>query len=146
MIHCLQLEDVYSRSSVLNKWYKKIRIDGFSEGSVLVDYLVELNDLGRQVDTLEIKKLFHDSLEDAATATVMPKVSAITNREPKASSIDNESEQSSLEGKLSFGNFVVDPKYTDFISKLIRICLLFFIKPYYYCSPAQASVSYCGLR
>jgi hypothetical protein len=90
---------------MLNKWYKKIRIDGFSEGSVLVDYLVELNDLGRQIDTLEIKKLFHDSLDDALA-------SPASNREAKSLN-----ETGKFEGKLSLGQFIVDPKYTDFIGE-----------------------------
>ncbi|XP_008198760.1 mucin-2 [Tribolium castaneum] len=90
-----QLEDVFGRSNVLNKWYRKIRIDGFSEGSVLVDYLVELNDLGRKIDTQEIKKLFHDSLDDGAT-----------NREGKSL---NET------SKMALGKFTVDPKFTDFV-------------------------------
>ncbi|XP_044262202.1 mucin-5AC [Tribolium madens] len=90
-----QLEDVFGRSNVLNKWYRKIRIDGFSEGSVLVDYLVELNDLGRKIDTQEIKKLFHDSLDDSSS-----------NREGKSL---NETM------KMTLGKFTVDPKFTDFV-------------------------------
>lgn len=76
-----------------------------SEGSVLVDYLVELNDLGRQIDTVEIKKLFHESLDDALLNSVS------SNREGKSLN------ETKLEGKLSLGNFVVDPKYTDFVGK-----------------------------
>ncbi|XP_074038860.1 uncharacterized protein isoform X2 [Leptinotarsa decemlineata] len=99
-----QLDYVYSSSPLLNKWYKKIRIDGFSEGSVLVDYLVELNDLGRRIDTQEMKKLFHESLDDAMLSLVG------SNREGKSL---NESWKS--EGKLPLGNFIVDPEYTDFL-------------------------------
>ncbi|KAG5896150.1 hypothetical protein JTB14_015853 [Gonioctena quinquepunctata] len=99
-----QLDYVYSTSSLLNKWYKKIRIDGFSEGSVLVDYLVELNDLGRRIDTQEMKKLFHESLDDPLLSL------AVSNREGKSL---NESWKT--EGKLALGNFIVDPKYTDFL-------------------------------
>jgi hypothetical protein len=60
--------------------------------SVLVDYFVELTDVGRRVDTQEIKQLFHSSL-----------------------SADPESVVSS---GLQLGSFVVDPKFTDFIGKL----------------------------
>lgn len=77
----------------------------FSEGSVLVDYLIELNNISKQVDTRELKTLFHSALEDAFTKT---------NREPKASDL---SKQHDMEGKLTLGNFVVDPKYTDFVGK-----------------------------
>jgi hypothetical protein len=62
-------------------------------GNVLVDYFVELTDLGRIVDTQEMKRLFHSSL----TAT-----------EP----------DSVVSSRLQLGSFVVDPKYTDFIGKL----------------------------
>lgn len=71
----------------------------------MVDYLVELNDIGRQIDTLEIKRLFHESLEDALTKS--------SNREAKSNDISGER----LEGKFNLGGFVVDPKYTDFVGK-----------------------------
>lgn len=77
----------------------------FSEGSVLVDYLIELNDVGRQIDTLEIKKLFHESLDNAITDA--------SNREAK--STDFNKTQIRSEGKLNLGNFIVDPIYTEFI-------------------------------
>lgn len=70
-----------------------------------MDYLVELNDLGRSIDTQEVKRLFHDSL-DSALSKPAP------SREGKSLN-----ESAKLEGKLSLGNFIVDPKYTDFIGK-----------------------------
>lgn len=91
----------------------------FSEGSVLVDYLVELNDVARQVDTQEIKKLFHESLDDALLTF------GSSNRAGKALN------ETKLEGKLSLGNFVVDPDYTDFLGKYREIhliaCFYFFL-------------------
>lgn len=111
-----QLEDAFSKSDVLNKWYKKIRIDGFSEGSVLVDYLIELSDIGRQVNTVEIKKLFHESLSDTV----------VSNREPKSSDLGDSDEN--MDGKLSLGTFVVDPKYTDFIGNFNKIVLCLIIR------------------
>lgn len=95
-----ELESIYSSSPVLKQWYRKIRIDGFSEGSVLVDYLVELNEIGRQVDTQEIKRLFHQSLMDSS-----PK-----NREPKSLN-----QSAVAEARIALGQFEVDPKYTDFV-------------------------------
>lgn len=68
-----------------------------------MDYLVELNDLGRHVNTVEVKKLFHESLSEAI----------ISNREAKALN-----ETLKAEEKLNLGRFTVDPKYTDFIGKL----------------------------
>jgi hypothetical protein len=62
-------------------------------GNVLVDYFVELTDLGRHVDTQEIKRLFHSSLTAADS-------------------------DAAVSSRLQLGSFVVDPKYTDFIGKL----------------------------
>ncbi|KAF7278995.1 hypothetical protein GWI33_007722 [Rhynchophorus ferrugineus] len=95
-----ELEHIYSSSPVLRQWYRKIRIDGFSEGSVLVDYLVELNDVGRRIDTQEIKRLFHESLMESS-----PK-----NREPKSLN-----ESGDMANKASLGQFEVDTKFTDFV-------------------------------
>ncbi|KAF5289821.1 hypothetical protein FQA39_LY14976 [Lamprigera yunnana] len=100
-----QLEEVYSKSEVLSKWYKKIRIDGFSEGSVLVDYLVELNNVSSQINTKELKGLFHDALEEALAKNA-------NNREAKSSDLRTPVGGS---GNLALGNFMVDPTYTDFV-------------------------------
>jgi hypothetical protein len=61
--------------------------------SVLVDYFVELTDIGHRVDTQEIKQLFHSSL------SADPADSVVSSR-------------------LQLGSFMVDPKFTDFIGKL----------------------------
>ncbi|CAG9765034.1 unnamed protein product [Ceutorhynchus assimilis] len=90
-----ELENIYNGSPKLQKWYTKIRIDGFSEGSVLVDYLVEFNEIGQKVDTQEIKRLFHESL-------------GISTREGKSL---NETKAE----RLTLGKFEVDPEYTDFV-------------------------------
>lgn len=74
---------------------------------MLVDYFIELNEVGRQVDTLEIKRLFHESLEESFTEN---------SRAAKSTGFD----RNKTEGKLTLGNFVVDPKYTEFIGKLQR--------------------------
>jgi len=64
---------------------------GVGVGSVLVDYFVELTDVGRRVDTQEMKRLFHNSL----------------SADPDA-----------VSSRLQLGSFLVDPKSTDFIGKL----------------------------
>lgn len=64
---------------------------GKGVGSVLVDYFVELTDVGRRVDTQEMKRLFHSSL----------------SADPDA-----------ISSRLQLGSFLVDPKSTDFIGKL----------------------------
>lgn len=96
-----QLETTYRRSDSLGKWFRKIRIDSFSDGasvnvadagkgvgSVLVDYFVELTDVGRRVDTQDMKRLFHNSLSE----------------DPDV-----------VSSRLQLGRFLVDPKSTDFI-------------------------------
>ena len=64
---------------------------GKGVGSVLVDYFVELTDVGRRVDTQDMKRLFHNSLSE----------------DPDV-----------VSSRLQFGRFLVDPKSTDFIGKL----------------------------
>jgi len=65
---------------------------GKGAGSVLVDYFVELTDVGRRVDTQEMKRLFHNSL----------------SADPDA-----------VSSRLQLGSYLVDPKSTDFIGKLM---------------------------
>nr|XP_018903121.1 PREDICTED: mucin-5AC isoform X1 [Bemisia tabaci] len=90
-----QLEILYSTSEELSRWYKKITIDAFSEGSVLVDYFVELNELGRSVNTADLKRLFHNSLL----------------KSPSNSNLKDTSQNEPLQ----MGNFMVDPKHIDFV-------------------------------
>lgn len=83
-----------------------MRIDGFSKGSVLVDYLVELNELGRRINTMEIKNGFHDTL-----------MVDLKGREGKSLN-----ESAKVEGNLNLGSFIIDPKYTDFIGERVVFC------------------------
>ncbi|KAI5741307.1 hypothetical protein M8J76_012342 [Diaphorina citri] len=96
-----QLDTIYSSSSSLNRWYKKIRIDAFSPGSVLVDYFVELSELGRTVSTADMKRLFHESLLQSTVNS-----EALTSQPAS---------QQSDYSKLKLGTFDVDPKFTDFV-------------------------------
>lgn len=75
---------------------------------MLVDYWVELNNVTREVNTRELKSLFHQALESALKSS--------SNREAKASDLN---EEQNIENKLTLGNFVVDPMYTDFVGKYI---------------------------
>ncbi|KAL1116310.1 hypothetical protein AAG570_005805, partial [Ranatra chinensis] len=100
-----QLEAIYSSSDSLSRWYKKIRIDAFQEGSVIVDYFVELSELGRSVSTADLRRLFHESVRRYALAT-----------EPLAlAAHDRAAIASENATRLKLGKFYVDPKYTDFI-------------------------------
>ncbi|CAH0558659.1 unnamed protein product [Brassicogethes aeneus] len=92
-----QLEDIFRKSAKLNKWLKKIRIDGFSKGSVLVDYFVELKNLDEKINTAQIKNLFYQSL--------------------KQDSINSEKflDDDDFEETLGLGKFVLDSNYTDFV-------------------------------
>lgn len=86
---------VFLKSAILRKWYKNIRIDAFSQGSILVDYFVELQDLSQKINTQELKVLFHDSL--------------------RAYNAHRWNETKINKGPVRLGNFVIDPKSTDFV-------------------------------
>ncbi|XP_012137709.2 uncharacterized protein LOC100880187 [Megachile rotundata] len=89
-----EMNFIFSKSAVLAKWYKKIRIDSFSEGSILVDYFIELSDLEQKVNTQELKVIFHDSLRTYNT---------------------NRWNETKTKGSIKLGSFSIDPKYTDFV-------------------------------
>ncbi|XP_059049232.1 mucin-2 [Achroia grisella] len=125
-----ELNSVYSKSDYLKKWYKNIRIDGFSPGSVLVDYFIELNDVDERVDTLDLKKMFHKSLHDAKAGSVVEEVTVQPKEEfdsdmmlgdqPEEERMrkSNEKMTKTIDksaGKLEIGKFVMDPAYTEFI-------------------------------
>ncbi|XP_076169492.1 uncharacterized protein LOC143147786 [Ptiloglossa arizonensis] len=89
-----EMNFIFSKSSVLTKWYKKIRIDSFSEGSILVDYFIELTNLEQMVNTQELKVIFHDSLRTYNA---------------------NRWNDTKTKGPIKLGTFMIDPKYTDFV-------------------------------
>ncbi|XP_076666269.1 uncharacterized protein LOC143367885 isoform X2 [Andrena cerasifolii] len=89
-----EMNFIFSKSSVLAKWYKKIRIDSFSEGSILVDYFVELDNLEQNVNTQELKVIFHDALRTYNT---------------------NRWNDTNTKSSIKLGSFAIDPKYTDFV-------------------------------
>lgn len=99
-----ELNDVFIKSDKLRRWYKTIRIDSFSKGSVLVDYFVELNDIPDAVNTLQIRQLFHEALTPAP--------------EPYADGTEQGGQGSAVphvKETFLLGKFVVDPVSTDFI-------------------------------
>ncbi|KAK0167859.1 hypothetical protein PV327_001714 [Microctonus hyperodae] len=85
---------VFLKSAILRKWYKNVRIDAFSQGSILVDYFIELQELTQKVNTQELKVLFHDSLR-AYNA--------------------HRWNETKVKGPMRLGEFVIDPKSTDFV-------------------------------
>ncbi|XP_046432885.1 flocculation protein FLO11 [Neodiprion fabricii] len=89
-----EIDLAFTKSNTLRKWYKKIRIDAFSQGSILVDYFVELSEIGTKINTQELKTIFHDALN------------------VHASNNDNSSESDNL---LVLGEFTIDPASTDFV-------------------------------
>ncbi|XP_017049607.1 flocculation protein FLO11 [Drosophila ficusphila] len=105
-----QLNEVYSGAPQLNKWYKKVRIDSFSKGSVLVDYYVELANITEDVDTLEIKQLFHDALTKPATL-VLPDKDA---QENETDSVSGPQEEQLVTASYQMGKYIIDPVATDF--------------------------------
>lgn len=129
-----QLNSVYSKSDNLKKWFKGVRIDGFTKGSVLVDYFIELNNVEEKIDTLDLKKMFHESLHAAKPGSVVEKIEDLSNEntkedfDPDAMLGDqpieermkksNEKMTKTIDksaGKLEIGKFVMDPAYTEFI-------------------------------
>ncbi|CAK1548293.1 unnamed protein product [Leptosia nina] len=123
-----ELNSVYSKSDLLSKWYKGIRIDGFSQGSVLVDYFIELNNIEEKVDTVQLKRIFHKSLHEAKTGSVMEAEVPEPEFDPDSMQGDQPDEDrlgksdkkmtktiDKSAGKLEIGKFVMDPAYTEFI-------------------------------
>lgn len=110
-----QLNDVYSKAERLKKWYKKIRIDSFSQGSVLVDYFVELADVSRDINTQEIKQMFHSALTEVPMTVVPLKnnASAASNIDPNLSEFTDNVKSS--RSNYLMGDFILDPLATDFI-------------------------------
>lgn len=129
----LQLNSVYSKSDYLKKWYKGIRIDGFTKGSVLVDYFIELNDVAERVDTLDLKKMFHKSLHEAKPGSVIEEITEAPSEDefdpdvmlgdqPEQDRMKKSNEKMTKTidksaGKLEMGKFIMDPAYTEFIGK-----------------------------
>ncbi|XP_044004210.1 rho GTPase-activating protein gacF [Aphidius gifuensis] len=89
-----ELHLVFIKSAILRKWYKNIRIDAFSPGSILVDYFIELQDLSQRINTQELRVLFHDSLRI---------YNAYRWNETK------------IKGQTRLGNYIIDQKSTDFV-------------------------------
>ncbi|XP_052747448.1 mucin-5AC [Bicyclus anynana] len=122
-----ELNSVYSKSDLLSKWFKGVRIDGFSQGSVLVDYFIELNNVQDKIDTLQLKKIFHKSLSDAKAGsmeedeeldTFDPDVMLGDQPDEDRMKKSNEKMTKNIDksaGKLEMGKFVMDPAYTEFI-------------------------------
>ncbi|XP_050665298.1 uncharacterized protein LOC126965651 [Leptidea sinapis] len=123
-----ELNSVYSKSDLLSKWYKGIRIDGFSQGSVLVDYFIELNNVEEKVDTVQLKKLFHKSLHEAKPGSVTEEeelkqsldLDAMQGDQPDEERLGKSDEKMTKiidksAGKLEIGKFVMDPAFTEFI-------------------------------
>lgn len=126
---------MYNKSNNLSKWYKKIRIDSFSKGSVLVDYFVELTDLSQDLNTLEIKRMFHDALRIEVPLTVIPLNNGDDGGD-EANEDDDDEEMMKVEengavkpsstttgappkSSARLGKFVLDPLGTDFIGIFI---------------------------
>lgn len=74
---------------------------------------MELNDLARKVDTSELKRLFHETLQTA------PVAAAASGRAIDYS--DTPKEAKNNVSQLALGNFIVDPQYTDFVGKFSKI-------------------------
>lgn len=133
-----ELNEVYSSAKNLSKWYKKVRIDSFNKGSVLVDYFVELTDLSRDVSTLEIRKLFHEALVPVSEPTTTPTTPSAADNEDDYDGGERDddggeklpaekTQRENLQAPVprvkevfQLGKFKVDPVYTDFTGRYSR--------------------------
>lgn len=82
-------------------------IDVFrSKGSVLVDYIVQLDTQAKQFDTQQLKSMFHDSLGHPfeKSAALEAEESSNDISRPRA---------------LQLGKFEIDPDFTDFIGECV---------------------------
>jgi len=73
---------------------------------VLVDFFVQLNQLGRTVSTADIRRLFHETLQKEGNLGSSAQPLQYGNG-------------GNYEGHLKLGRFTVDPARTDFIGKNI---------------------------
>lgn len=73
---------------------KFMKISLFSEGSILVDYFVELANMQQKINTQDLKVIFHDSLRTYNT---------------------NKWNETKTKDSIKLGSFTIDPKYTDFV-------------------------------
>lgn len=102
-----ELNSVYSNAPELRDWFRKVKIDSFSKGSVLVDYFVELAEVPKEINTQEIKALFHSAL-----------LPAHMKEQQSEESVGEGSPQPIIKEAFKLGNYVVDPVSTDFIGEL----------------------------
>lgn len=109
------MNDVYSRADRLKKWYKKIKIDSFSQGSVLVDYFVELTDLSRDINTQDIKRMFHSALKEVPMTDVPLKNNATATSNMEQIMSDFSDNVKPAKSNYLMGDFILDPLATDFI-------------------------------
>lgn len=131
-LYSTQLNEVYNKSVDLSRWYKKIRIDSFSQGSVLVDYFVELQNVPNQLNTLDIKSMFHEALlpvvplqpmkknksaDEFSTSTEITSTANDTQTADQESLEVSEAEEIYVRPNMLLGKFVLDPISTDFIGK-----------------------------
>ncbi|XP_059621791.1 mucin-2 [Phlebotomus argentipes] len=116
-----QLNSVYGKHPMLSKWFRKVRIDSFSKGSVLVDYFVELANMPERLNTLELKKLFHSAL---TTVTTEPPEYTTEFEDDPTTDLDDDFgpvvrerviEPKAAKETLQLGHFIIDPISTDFI-------------------------------
>ncbi|ODN00984.1 hypothetical protein Ocin01_05695, partial [Orchesella cincta] len=101
----LQLDGAY-RSSGLAPWYRKVEIEGFNRGSVIVDYFLLLDGIDRDLTSDFVVRQFHKSLLDSAD-----ELPYYDESEAPDQLVSN--------GRLRFGRYTIDPRYTDF--KVVNI-------------------------
>lgn len=75
-----------------------------------MDYYVELANITEDVDTLEIKQLFHDALTKPTTP-LLPEKDA---QENETDSVAGPQEEQLVKASYQMGKFFIDPMATEF--------------------------------
>ncbi|KAF4531433.1 hypothetical protein B566_EDAN004201 [Ephemera danica] len=116
------LRSVYEKSDALNKIFRKVWIDGFNKGSVLVDYIVQIDtSAARHLDTLELKRMFHESLRQAPPPTTTTSTTVAPQEDELVTSLGeqpaaHQAAEPPAKPRLQLGTFQLDPEYTDFVA------------------------------
>lgn len=105
----------------MKNWYKNVRIDSFSKGSVLVDYFVELADVPRDINTQEIKQMFHDALIEVPMTVVPLRNATVAPIDIDGTASELNNDVKPIKSNYLMGQFILDPVSTDFIGNLLNI-------------------------
>lgn len=92
----------------------------------MVDYFVELTDVPRDINTQEIKQIFHNALRHSTVDAAAQSNASTVDNDNDEDDTENDDELLRTNAKpqqmketFSMGRFVLDPVATDFIGKIL---------------------------